>query len=84
VPALLALVAVLLAANLVNNASAQTRNTRPPQTAYYMMQAKNDFANNATFALAPGYRLLSAIPCNGSGGPYGQGAYLCMIEKQEH
>ncbi len=83
IPALLGLVAVLFAANILTTASAQSQNTRPPRQESYIVQVQNNVRNNAPFRTAPGYKLISVIPCGGAGGPYGQGAYLCTIEKQE-
>jgi len=85
VPALLVLVSVLFAANLFFTGSAQGQTPiRPPKVTSYMIQARNDFRNGTAFTAAPGYKIDSIIPCVGAGGPYGQGAYLCMIEKQDH
>jgi hypothetical protein len=85
VPALLVLVSVLFAANLIFAGSALSQTApRPPKVTSYMIQARNDFRNGAAFTAAPGYKIDSIIPCAGVSGPYGQGAYLCMIEKQDH
>ncbi|MGB8908424.1 MAG: hypothetical protein WCC84_06715 [Candidatus Cybelea sp.] len=83
IPALLGLVAVLFAANLITNASAQTQNAKPLRQESYIVQVQNDVRNNTPFRTAPGYKLISVIPCSGAAGPYGQGTYLCTIEKQE-
>jgi hypothetical protein len=82
VSALLILASFLFAPNLISAASAQT--PKPPKVTTYMIQARNDFRNGAAFTAAPGYKIVSIIPCNSAGGTYGQGSYLCLIEKKEH
>ncbi len=85
VPTLLVLVSLPFAANLVFAGLAQGQTPpKPPKVTSYMIQARNDFRNGAAFTAPPGYKIDSIIPCAGAGGPYGQGAYLCMIEKQDH
>jgi hypothetical protein len=81
-PALLALVAFLVTANLIFSVSARGQTPRPPKVATYMLQVRGGLSNGATFTAAPGYKLVSVFPCAGASGPYGQGAYLCLIEKR--
>jgi hypothetical protein len=83
IPALLGVIAVFFAANLLRTASAQTPAARPLRQETYIVQVQSNLRNGAPFRTMPGYKLISVIPCSGSGGPFGQGAYLCTLEKQE-
>jgi hypothetical protein len=74
----------VFAASLISSASAQSQTPKPPKVTTYMVQVRSDFRNGAAFTAPPGYKIVSVVPCSGAGGPYGQGAYLCMIERKEH